>query len=85
MKRIVYILLFVFVYSLSAIAQIPLPDKVNIFLPDYLKERLIEERHLSKVSKANKYGQSNSVGEKKRAVKLLRRACVTYISAIYIC
>ena len=65
MKRIVYILLFVFVYSLSAIAQIPLPDKVNIFLPDYLKERLIEERHLSKVSKANKYGQSNSVGEKK--------------------
>ena len=25
------------------------------------------------------------MGEKKRAVKLLRRACVTYISAIYIC
>ncbi|MBO7239873.1 MAG: hypothetical protein J6V23_05275 [Bacteroidaceae bacterium] len=65
MKRVFYILLFVFAYSLSAVAQIELPDKVSAFLPDCLKERLITERSLSKISKANGYGQNASTGEKK--------------------
>lgn len=62
MKRNINILLLLFVYSFSAMAQVSLPEKVNIFLPDCLKERLIEERNLSKISKENNYGQSSSTG-----------------------
>ena len=65
MKRVFYILLFVFTYSVSAVAQIALPDRVSAFTPDCLKERLIMENTLSKVSKANNYGQNASTGEKK--------------------
>lgn len=65
MKRVFYILFFVFAYSISAVAQIALPDRVTAFTPDCLKERLIMENTLSKVSKANNYGQNSSNGEKK--------------------
>ena len=65
MKRVFCILLSVFFYSLSSVAQIALPDKVSVFLPDCLKERLIEERNLSKISAANNYGQNTSAGDKR--------------------
>lgn len=65
MKRVFCILLLVFVYSLSSVAQIALPDKVSVFLPDCLKERLIEERSLSKISESNNYGQNTSAGDKR--------------------
>lgn len=65
MKRVFNILLFVFAYSFSAVAQIALPDRVSAFTPDCLNEPLIMENTLSKVSKANNYGQNTSSGEKK--------------------
>ncbi len=65
MKRVFYILFIVFAYSIQAVGQIALPNQVSAFIPDCLKERLIMENTLSKVSKANNYGQNSITGEKK--------------------
>lgn len=65
MKRYIYILLIVCACSFSAMAQIALPNEVKVFLPECLRSNLIQEKDLSKVSKENRYGQSNIIGEKK--------------------
>lgn len=64
MKKVFYILLFAFVSSSLSVAQTVLPNKVDAFLPDCLKELLITERSLTKISKSNGYGQNSNVGEK---------------------
>ena len=65
MKRVFYIFLILSIFSISAMSQVTLPDKVSVFLPDCLKSDLIEEKDLSKISKDNNYGQSSSMGDKK--------------------
>lgn len=65
MKKVLFILLFVFACSLSSVAQMTLPDKVSARIPDCLMTGFIKESDLSKISKENNYGQSNSTGIKK--------------------
>ena len=65
MKKVLYIFFILFICSTSVMSQIALPDKVSVFLPNCLMSDLIEEKELSKISKENNYGQSNSISDKK--------------------